>query len=241
MRNSIWQLLTAAVLAFAFGAAPSFAADPYPGVYALKADNGKFLARCDGCVTGAAYSDNAGVHESATSSGWARWTVEKLANGKWSLKSVDSGKFLARCENCAPGIFPNSAFVHVADASKAYAQWTLTQQSGGKYVLQADNGLYLARCKSCFKTSAITDSAFVSEKSASAAAAQWSFVAIDVKAPTSTTTSQIGKGPLPTSQNCATVTLDQGKPETLTTDQTKPGTLTPENDGSAPLITDQTC
>lgn len=48
------------------------------GKWALKADDGKYLARCHNCVTGGAYADFPFVHiENAKDKPYAQWTVTK--------------------------------------------------------------------------------------------------------------------------------------------------------------------
>jgi hypothetical protein len=147
---------------------------------ALRADSGNFLARCNGCVPRGAYPDNAAVHVPAsqlTSALYAQFYLQKLANGKYALESVDSGNYVARCNNCIPGgAYPDSAFVHVTPpqlASAPWAQFTLLRLSNGKYALQADSGQYLARCNNCIPGGAKADNAFVHVTQAELAAATW--------------------------------------------------------------------
>lgn len=46
------------------------------GKWALKSDNGKYLARCNNCVTGGAYPDFAFVHvDSPSGKSWAQWKI----------------------------------------------------------------------------------------------------------------------------------------------------------------------
>ncbi len=101
------------------------------GKYALKADSGNYLARCNNCISGGAYPDSAFVHvpeAQLMSSPWAQFTLRKLSNGKYALKA-DSGNYLARCNNCiSGGAYPDSAFVHVPEAqlmSSPWAQWEI--------------------------------------------------------------------------------------------------------------------
>ncbi|GLE00040.1 hypothetical protein PINS_up008767 [Pythium insidiosum] len=86
-------------------------------------DVGTYLARCNGCLVGGAYPDSAFLHVRDWREGpWAQWTVETLANGKVAFKS-DTGRYLARCNGCAPGGPPNRAFVHSASSADPWAQW----------------------------------------------------------------------------------------------------------------------
>lgn len=93
------------------------------GKYTLKSDNGKYLARCNGCINGGAYSDSAFVHATDPSASWAQWELERNGD-KYTLKS-DTGKYLARCNGCGPGAYPDSAFVH-GTSGQASAQWEIT-------------------------------------------------------------------------------------------------------------------
>lgn len=101
------------------------------GKYALKADSGNYLARCNGCIPGGAYQDSAFIHVPAAKlmqSPWAQFTLELLSNGKYALKA-DSGHYLARCNGCIPGgAYPDSVFVHVPVAAlmqSPWAQWNI--------------------------------------------------------------------------------------------------------------------
>jgi len=101
------------------------------GKYAFQADSGNFIARCNNCVPGAAYSDNVMVHvtpQDLPNSPWAQFTLIRLRNGKYALQS-DSGNFVARCNSCIPNAaYPNSAFVHVSQNElerSPWAQWDI--------------------------------------------------------------------------------------------------------------------
>ncbi|SEM46036.1 hypothetical protein SAMN05444354_11743 [Stigmatella aurantiaca] len=125
------------------------------GKVALKSDNGKFVARCNGCIVGGAKPDFVTVHADSASQAYAQFSIERLSNGKYALKA-DTGKYLARCNGCSPGAStPNTVTVHATDPNKeAYAQWAITPlfPKGQKISLQADTGLYFARCNGCQKT-----------------------------------------------------------------------------------------
>ncbi len=101
------------------------------GKYAFQADSGNFIARCNGCVPGAAYPDNVMVHVSQSelnNSPWAQFSLLRLDNGKYGIQA-DSGRFVARCNNCIPGgAKANSAFVHVSKDElerSPWAQWDI--------------------------------------------------------------------------------------------------------------------
>ncbi|MFY0563661.1 fascin domain-containing protein [Archangium lansingense] len=102
------------------------------GKIALKADTGKYVARCHGCIVQATIEEFATIHATgATPPGIARFTPELLPNGKVAFKA-DTGKYLARCKDCSPtSKTPNTVGIHATDARKqAVAQWTVVVQNG---------------------------------------------------------------------------------------------------------------
>jgi hypothetical protein len=126
------------------------------GKIALKADTGKFVGRCNGCIVNGAKPDFATVHVTDSTQPYAQFTPVPLANGKYGLKA-DTGKFLARCNGCSPGAkVPNQVAVHATDPNtEAYAQWNIIPvnfPTGSKIALQADDGKYFARCNGCQTT-----------------------------------------------------------------------------------------
>jgi len=101
------------------------------GKYALKSDTGNYLARCDKCIPKGAYSDSAFVHvtsQQLSSASYAQFVLNRLQNGKYTLKA-DTGMYLARCNECIPGgTYPDSAFIHVPEnqiQTASYAQWDI--------------------------------------------------------------------------------------------------------------------
>ena len=96
------------------------------GKIALKADTGKYVARCRGCIVNGAYPDFVTVHVDDPSATYAQFTPETLPNGKIALKA-DTGKYVSRCRNCSPGAaYPDQVTIHVDDPTNApYAQWTI--------------------------------------------------------------------------------------------------------------------
>lgn len=158
MLRASWTLPVFALFLLSVSAAR--AEDVVPGRYTLQADTGKYLARCNGCVPGGAYADNAGVHESDPTKPWARWSLSKRPSGKWVLQS-DTGRFLARCAGCGPGAYPDSAFVHETNPDAPWAQWSLVKLANGRWTLQADTGRLLSRCNACFTGGKVADNAFV--------------------------------------------------------------------------------
>ena len=108
------------------------------GKYALQADTGNYLGRCNSCVPGGAYADGSFVHVSPAtlpSAPYAQFDLQRLANGKYALQT-DTGFYLGRCNGCVPnGAYPDSAFMHVPPGqlpSSPWAQWELV-------VLRQDN------------------------------------------------------------------------------------------------------
>jgi hypothetical protein len=147
----------------------------------LKADSGKYAARCNGCIPGEAYPDNVAVHVTDPSKAYAQWKLHKLDNGNYTLQSVDSGKYAARCNGCIPKeAYPDSVFVHVKDPNKAYAQWRIKRLANGKYSLQSvDSGKYAARCNNCAPNAAYPDNVFVHVKDVKNSPwAQWEIIII---------------------------------------------------------------
>ncbi|MEB3178822.1 MAG: hypothetical protein VKL59_07330 [Nostocaceae cyanobacterium] len=96
------------------------------GKIALKADTGKYLARCNGCIVGGAYPDSATIHVTDPSLPYAQFTPELLDNGKYALKA-DTGKYLARCNSCSPGAaYPDTVTIHVdSPQGNSFAQWNI--------------------------------------------------------------------------------------------------------------------
>ncbi|RHX98363.1 hypothetical protein DYB36_005502 [Aphanomyces astaci] len=120
-------------------------------VISLRADTDWFMGRCNGCVPRGAYPDSAFVHVSDPKDApWAQWQVFNTCDGKLVLQA-DTGKYLGRCNNCAPGAaYPDQAFVHVEDwHTSPWAKWVCVDAGNGKIALQADSGRYLASPRNC--------------------------------------------------------------------------------------------
>jgi putative hemolysin len=149
---------------------------------ALKADSGKYMARCNNCIPGGAYPDSAFVHAESPKPAYAQWILKRLSrNGKYSIQSADSKKFAARCNNCIPGgAYPDSAFVHADTPRSAYAQWILKRLSNGKYSIQsADSKKFAARCNNCVPGAAYPDNVFVHATDPEKEAwAQWEIITL---------------------------------------------------------------
>jgi hypothetical protein len=95
------------------------------GQIALKADTGKFVARCNNCIIGGRFPDFATVHATDPSAAFAKFTPELLPNGKLALKA-DTGKYLNRCRSCSPGATVSDTVTVNATNPQAdtTAQWT---------------------------------------------------------------------------------------------------------------------
>ena len=66
----------------------------------IKGSNKKYLSSSNGFDVGiGAYPVSASVSESDPTKLWTQWVVE-LDGDKIALKSVDTGKYLCRCNNC---------------------------------------------------------------------------------------------------------------------------------------------
>lgn len=139
------------------------------GKWAFKSHTGKYLARCDSCARGASYSNFAFVHvDSPNDKPWAQWTVSFAANlnlvAKFPIGNIniqaDSGKYLARCNNCGPAKLSDSASIYIIDPTEAVAIWTVIQV-GDKVALKSDNGKYLVTCRDCWNDSDEKDAAFI--------------------------------------------------------------------------------
>lgn len=138
-----------------------------PVEIALKADTGKYLARCRGCFPKATTPDVATVHVMVDSlmqvPPYARFRVIKTGDGRIALQVADLGTFLARCRGCVSGATsPDAATMHVEDWRQGnYAQFTPVRLSNGKYAFRADNGQFLARCRGCVPGATQEDSAMM--------------------------------------------------------------------------------
>ncbi|KAF0693342.1 hypothetical protein As57867_015633, partial [Aphanomyces stellatus] len=165
--------------------APVYTPAPTPGpacminngdIVTLQSDTGNYLARCNGCIPGATSPDSAFIHVASTANApYANWKVFDTGLGKLVFQS-DTGKYLARCNGCAPrAAVSDQAFVHVDDwRNQPWAQWKCIDIGGGKIALQADSGNYLARCNGCEPGSSLPDSATVHMNAYQGASwAQW--------------------------------------------------------------------
>jgi len=96
--------------------------DAGAGSVGLKADNGKYLARCNGCIPGAP-ADMLTVH--ATTPKPIKF--EKLLNGKCALKA-DSGKYIGRCNRCSTSSSqPDTVSITWTDPNQSNVQIEVTR------------------------------------------------------------------------------------------------------------------
>ncbi|SEM46139.1 hypothetical protein SAMN05444354_11746 [Stigmatella aurantiaca] len=100
------------------------------GQIALKADTGKFVARCNNCIIGGRVPDFATVHATDPSAAFARFTPERLPNGKLALKA-DTGKYLNRCRQCSSDTtVPDTVTVNATQPqTDVTAQWTVVTRT----------------------------------------------------------------------------------------------------------------
>jgi len=134
-----------------------------PEVIRLKSDNGNYLARCRGCITGSTEVDQATVHISDGNAGpYVYWQVEYVSSSQIRLKS-DTGNYLSRCNSCVPGaIYRDIATIHISDPNSPHVIWTVEEVSTSVIRLKSDNGKYLSRCNSCFPNGqAVADTATI--------------------------------------------------------------------------------
>ncbi|KAH9112642.1 hypothetical protein LEN26_013253, partial [Aphanomyces euteiches] len=120
------------------------------GKIALKADTGKYLARCNGCVRSGP-ADVAFVHAPAwRGSPWAQFEVEFLKrasncifkDGDVIALQADTGKYVTRCRNCISGAaYPDSVNLQSPiNAGTPYSYWTVYNTGDGKIALKGDLG-----------------------------------------------------------------------------------------------------
>lgn len=107
-----------------------FTVTPLPnGKFALRADTGKYLAVCDGCVPGGgAARFTATMHVTDPNIPWAQWTIRPgSAAGTYTLQSEPTGGyFLTPCQGCVPGgAEPYSATLHIKDPNIPWTQWAI--------------------------------------------------------------------------------------------------------------------
>lgn len=96
------------------------------GNFAFMASNNKFLAVCNGCVSNGTVPNFLMFHETSPNQPWAQFEVKELQNGKYSIYSIHSKLFVARCNGCSPtATYPNQVTAHANNANEDWAQWTI--------------------------------------------------------------------------------------------------------------------
>ena len=149
-------------------------------VISLMGDNGKYLARCNGCVNG--IIDGASI-ESPSLDIQGQWQVTVIRDNIIALKSLATGRYLGLCEGCATSFAPNVpnevANVDNLSYDNIYNQWAVEVLNNGKIALKSMyNNKYLGRCFGCilspasslnknFATVVFTNNSFIS--------AQWTY------------------------------------------------------------------
>jgi hypothetical protein len=129
-------------------------------VIALQADNGNYMARCNGCQTTVRTVTNSTIMTHVKDTGLtsvesiAKFTVKNAGDGKVALMA-DSGFYLGRCNGCVIGsnvsdlLFAHVSFVGDATMLPNFAKFTISILPNGLYTLRADNGMYVSRCSEC--------------------------------------------------------------------------------------------
>jgi hypothetical protein len=133
-------------------------------VIALRADNGDFFSRCNGCQPGSDYQfpDSLVVKTEEGSPPWSRFLVVDAGAGKVALRA-DTGKFVGRCPECVPGgSVPDSLMVYgQGPRPPPYAQFTLESLPGAKVALRSDSGKYVGRCHLCSPQATVSETVTV--------------------------------------------------------------------------------
>lgn len=139
---------------------------------ALRADTGKYLARCNGCQKSLNNScpDTVSVHV-ASPTGSAIFTVVDAGNGRIALRA-DSGKYLARCYGCIIGAPPDMLTVHQASPYP----FSIERVANGKCALKADTGNYVARCNNCSPGASVPDTVSINQTVATQSTAQFDLI-----------------------------------------------------------------
>ena len=147
-------------------------------IITLKSDNGKYLGRCNGCITG--ITDAASV-EATDMNIQTQWIVQVIKDNVIALKSVASGNYLGYCNGCANhlsgGVENAVAKVDDNSASGNCDQWAVEIIDDNKILLKSlNNGKYLARCYNCVQSPVSSrgqNFAFVHTTDNTASYAQW--------------------------------------------------------------------
>ena len=91
---------------------------------AFKADNGKYLSRCNSCwKSKISPIDSVFVHVDDPNHPSAQWKPVQMPNNKWAFQA-DNGNYLSRCQGCVDlAYIYNFAFLHIKDPDGDYSQW----------------------------------------------------------------------------------------------------------------------
>ncbi len=122
-------------------------------IITLKSDNGKYLGRCNGCITG--ITDAASI-EATDMNIQTQWIVQVIKDNIIALKSVASGNYLGYCNGCV-SFLPDGTDNAVAkiddnSASGSWDQWAVEIIDSNKITLKSmTNNMYLARCYNCIE------------------------------------------------------------------------------------------
>lgn len=98
------------------------------GKIALKANIGKYVARCNGCIKDGAVRDFLVIFHDNPNNPNVQFTPELLPNGNYALKS-NLGQYVSRYNGCSPtalerGVTQDTVTVHQNSPSgKLHAQW----------------------------------------------------------------------------------------------------------------------
>lgn len=91
------------------------------------ADTGNAIGRCNGCVINATTGDFMFAQGGNGDNPFAKFTLKKLANQRYSMMG-DNGKYVSRCQGCAPGspAAANQSVVFSSNNSNSdFSQWNI--------------------------------------------------------------------------------------------------------------------
>jgi hypothetical protein len=151
VRSGALVILPAVLLAGGPAAAQNGARHFVDGTrIALRADNGEWMTRCQGCMAATIQSVITLAPQLSTPNLFATFTVYNTADGRVLLEA-DNGQVLSRCNGCVrDGTTADFIGVQSAsDRSASYSKFELIRLTQRAYALRADNGRYVARCGGC--------------------------------------------------------------------------------------------
>lgn len=149
-------------------------------IMALKADNGKYLAKCTNCLPGGKYPNSVVVNADTVTDS-AKW-APKYRDGKFRFRSFNTGMFLSTCSNCYPGSSNTFLSVISSDVSSTQIYFTVEYvfPTSGQINIQSIERRYLARCNGC-GASKYPDSASVHVRNPNLPWAIWTVQAVGDK------------------------------------------------------------